>query len=73
MQTSFHIGGFWFYVQWSHKGEIGRDQHGNYWFNHRAPYSADHAVEHICQSTHQTLVNQAKQSYGTNNYAGKNH
>ena len=38
-QTSFHINGFWYYVNWNAAGTIGFDQHGRTWYNKKSPIS----------------------------------
>lgn len=37
--TSFHINGFWFHVKWDAQGKIGKDQHGDTWYNSQNPRS----------------------------------
>jgi len=37
--TSFHINGFWMHVKWDAQGKIGKDQHGQIWYNKENPRS----------------------------------
>jgi hypothetical protein len=38
MRSSFHLNGFWFHVLWSSNGQVGKDQHGNWWYNILQPH-----------------------------------
>jgi hypothetical protein len=37
MRSSFHVNTFWHHVKWSRDGRVGKDQHGNWWYNIHAP------------------------------------
>lgn len=60
MKTSFHIGGFWFHVQWDNKGKTGKDQHGRLWYDHKNPYTDNRITETLCQITHDLVLTMAK-------------
>lgn len=38
-QSSFHVNGFWYHVNWNAEGTMGFDQHGWTWFNKSRPIS----------------------------------
>lgn len=54
-KTSFHIGGFWFHVQWSADGTTGTDQHGCTWYNRDKPHTQKKHLETLCTVVHDTL------------------
>lgn len=55
MKTSFHIGGFWFHVEWRADGKIGTDQHGRKWHNKDNPHTDTGVTEIICQQTNDVV------------------
>lgn len=60
MKSSFHIGGFWFHVNWSADGKTGIDQHGRKWFNRDNPHSEFKITETICHTYRDLITMMAK-------------
>jgi hypothetical protein len=55
MNTSFHIGGFWFHVQWDREGSKGRDQRGATWLDYKNPHPEVKLIETICKASHEGI------------------
>lgn len=41
MRTSFHINTMWHHVNWGKDGRVGKDQHGQWWYNIASPRDED--------------------------------
>lgn len=48
--TSFHISGFWFHIEWDKEGKTGIDQHGKKWSNKENPMPELKLLIPICKA-----------------------
>lgn len=58
IQTSFHLHAFWFHVTWNSDGTIGKDQHGDLWFDIQNPKSEarTRAINDFCNDQAKQLL-----------------